>query len=115
MFLLLPAHPDCPGQFPQSRKTVVCIIINHLSMSLCVCELATFSLESGGNDRWIKFNANMTGLYRVHYAVDNWQALIAQLKEDHTVSNLNILESVFLFVAFVDCQLTVLERYQWSM
>jgi len=27
MFLLVPAHPGCPGQIPQSRKTVV----------LCVC------------------------------------------------------------------------------
>jgi len=30
MFLLVPAHPGCPGQFPQSRKTVVCV---------CVCVL----------------------------------------------------------------------------
>jgi len=29
MFLLVPAHPGCPGQIPQSRKTVVC----------CVCVL----------------------------------------------------------------------------
>jgi len=25
MFLLVPAHPGCPGQIPQSRKTVVCL------------------------------------------------------------------------------------------
>jgi len=25
MFLLVPTHPGCPGQFPQSRKTVVCV------------------------------------------------------------------------------------------
>jgi len=25
-FLLVPAHPGCPGQIPQSRKTVVCFI-----------------------------------------------------------------------------------------
>jgi len=31
MFLLVPAHPGCPGQFPQSRKTVVCV---------CVCATA---------------------------------------------------------------------------
>jgi len=24
MFLLVLAHPGCPGQIPQSRKTVVC-------------------------------------------------------------------------------------------
>jgi len=27
MFLLVPAHPGCPGQFPQSRKTVVCVCV----------------------------------------------------------------------------------------
>jgi len=26
MFLLVPAHPGCPGQIPQSRKTVVCVV-----------------------------------------------------------------------------------------
>ena len=30
MFLLIPAHPGCPGQTPQSRKMVVCV---------CVCAL----------------------------------------------------------------------------
>jgi len=25
MFLLVPAHPGCPGQIPQSRKTGVCV------------------------------------------------------------------------------------------
>jgi len=27
MFLLVPTHPGCPGQFPQSRKTVVCVCV----------------------------------------------------------------------------------------
>jgi len=27
MFLLVPAHPGCPGQVPQSRKTVVCVCV----------------------------------------------------------------------------------------
>lgn len=61
----------------------------HSSINLCVCTLVTFDLETGGNDLWIKFNANMTGLYRVHYDDNNWWALIAQLKQDHSVSNLN--------------------------
>jgi len=26
MFLLVPAHPGCPGQIPQSRKTVVVVV-----------------------------------------------------------------------------------------
>ena len=30
MFLLVPAHPGCPGQIPQSRKMVVCVCV-------CVC------------------------------------------------------------------------------
>ena len=30
MFLLVPAHPGCPGQNPESRKTVVCVCA-------CVC------------------------------------------------------------------------------
>jgi len=33
MFLLVPAHPGCPGQIPQSRKTVVCVCaINALKL-----------------------------------------------------------------------------------
>jgi len=31
MFLLVPAHPGFPGQIPQSRKTVVCVVC------VCVC------------------------------------------------------------------------------
>jgi len=27
MFLLVPAYPDCPGQNPESRKTVVCVCV----------------------------------------------------------------------------------------
>jgi len=27
MFLLVPAHPGCPGQNPQSRKMVVCVCV----------------------------------------------------------------------------------------
>ena len=68
-------------------------------MSLCICALVTFNLESDGSDSWIKFNANMTGLYRVHYDDDNWRALIAQLKQDHSVSNFNtrIIDSIRCF------------------
>jgi len=29
MFLLVPAHPVCPGQNPQSRKMVVCVCVYH--------------------------------------------------------------------------------------
>jgi len=27
MFLLAPAHPGCPGQNPESRKTAVCVCV----------------------------------------------------------------------------------------
>jgi len=27
MFLLVPAHPSCPGQNPKSRETVVCVCV----------------------------------------------------------------------------------------
>jgi len=29
MFLLVPAHPGCPGQNTQSRKTVVCVCVSN--------------------------------------------------------------------------------------
>jgi len=32
MFLLLPAHPGCPGQIPQSRKMVVCVCVYILAL-----------------------------------------------------------------------------------
>jgi len=35
MFLL--AHPGCPGQIPQSRKTVVCV---------CVCSFAVINMNA---------------------------------------------------------------------
>jgi len=34
MFLLVPAHPGCPGQFPQSRKTVVCVCVCVIIISI---------------------------------------------------------------------------------
>jgi len=41
MFLLVPAHPGCPGQNPQSRKTVVyvCVftILQLSVLSVCIC------------------------------------------------------------------------------
>jgi len=33
MYLLIPAHPGCPRQSPQSRKMVVCVCV-------CVCMCA---------------------------------------------------------------------------
>jgi len=36
MFLLVPAHPGFPGQIPQSRKMVVCVVC---VISLGYCQL----------------------------------------------------------------------------
>jgi len=36
MYLLVPAHPGCPGQSPQSRKMVVCCVCKLFS---CCCYL----------------------------------------------------------------------------
>ena len=36
MFLLVPAHPGCPGQIPQSRKMVVCV---------CVCVIVVVLIK----------------------------------------------------------------------
>jgi len=33
MFLLAPSHPGCPGQNPESHKTVVCVCV---CMRACV-------------------------------------------------------------------------------
>jgi hypothetical protein len=50
------------------------------------CISVNFQLHTPGNVKWIKVNANMTGVYRVHYDDDNWRALINQLWTNHTVS-----------------------------
>jgi len=34
MFLLVPAHPGFPGQIPQSRKTVVCVCVMNVDVTL---------------------------------------------------------------------------------
>ena len=47
MFLLVPAHPGCPRQFPQSRKTVVCVCMQIL-YSILECFLMAFK-----NSLWI--------------------------------------------------------------
>ena len=37
-------------------------------------------------NKWIKGTFKQVGFYSVRYAVDNWQALVQQLENDHTVS-----------------------------
>ena len=40
MFLLVPVYPGCPGQIPQSRKTVVCVCVCVITTVLC-CVILT--------------------------------------------------------------------------
>jgi len=45
MFLLVPAHPGCPGQIPQSRKMVVCVCVcYYVSLCFIFCFSVFFSL-----------------------------------------------------------------------
>ena len=54
MFLLVPAHPGCPGQSPQSRKTVVCVcavaVKLQLFKSFCSCfyDVALWKIFTAG-------------------------------------------------------------------
>uniref|UniRef100_A0A5F9DP19 Aminopeptidase n=1 Tax=Oryctolagus cuniculus TaxID=9986 RepID=A0A5F9DP19_RABIT len=49
--------------------------------------------------QWVKVNANMTGYYIVHYADDDWEALIKQLKADPYVlsdkDRANLINNIF--------------------
>ena len=69
MFLLVLAHPGCPGQIPQSRKTVVCV---------CVCVQ-----EEETTDTLSKHIADQEG---------GWQCqTIGVLKKTHTDKYLNFI------------------------
>ncbi len=46
---------------------------------------AAVEIELPGDLKWYKANLNGTGYYRVNYPVENWDALILQLQEDHEV------------------------------
>ena len=49
--------------------------------------------------QWVKVNANMTGYYIVHYADDDWAALINQLKRNPYVlsdkDRANLINNIF--------------------
>lgn len=34
---------------------------------------------------WVMFNLQQTGYYRVNYESSNWQLLVEQLRDDHTI------------------------------
>lgn len=49
--------------------------------------------------QWVKVNTNMTGYYIVHYADDDWAALINQLKRNPYVlsdkDRANLINNIF--------------------
>ena len=47
--------------------------------------MQAIGLGSSPND-WLLDNVQQMGYYRVNYDMENWKALIHQLKTDHTVS-----------------------------
>ena len=47
MFLLVPAHPGCPGQIPQSRKTLVCVLcVSCVRIHIAVALLLLLHLQT---------------------------------------------------------------------
>jgi len=51
MFLLIPAHPGCPRQNPESNKTVVCVcvcLIDHEDYMEILYENSVIVLASAG-------------------------------------------------------------------
>ena len=52
MFLLVPAHPGCPGQIPQSRKMVVCVcvLVTHWG-GICIQRRSPVPVLTGLNVR----------------------------------------------------------------
>uniref|UniRef100_A0A8B9XS36 Aminopeptidase n=1 Tax=Bos mutus grunniens TaxID=30521 RepID=A0A8B9XS36_BOSMU len=55
--------------------------------------------------QWIKVNTNMTGYYIVHYADDNWEALIKQLKINPYVlsdkDRANLINNIFELAGYL--------------
>ena len=55
---------------------------HHVLISVCVGSL---SVQEMGTEQWILANMKRTGFYRTNYDEANWDLLIKQLREDHTV------------------------------
>uniref|UniRef100_A0A8D0GFF3 Leucyl-cystinyl aminopeptidase n=1 Tax=Sphenodon punctatus TaxID=8508 RepID=A0A8D0GFF3_SPHPU len=64
--------------------------INNCSLHLCPYvylldqKSATITLNVSDDVKWVKFNVDMNGYYIVHYAEEDWQALIDLLQRDPT-------------------------------
>ena len=60
---------------------------------------------------WLKLNAGQFGFYRVNYDSDNWQALVQQLKTDHT----KLQASTDLTLYDVDKRNHFIRIYLWNL
>ena len=56
-----------------------CFEINDISQNITQSENKNTEMD------WIIINIQYTGFYRVNYDLQNWQAIAAQLKENHEV------------------------------
>ena len=88
MFLLVPAYPGCPGQIPQSHKTVVCVCVmfNHLHACHCgfiwkvlVCPKGCTDLPQVKQENQLANQSNqkmvtkMAGIYLCMYGQGRFQ------------------------------------------
>ena len=93
MFLLLPAHPGCPGQNPQSRKTVECIIWTHTNVTLYAvsrCKLV-----------FAVWRHCSTGYVCRNYHNCEWQRWLAELRPSSQKCRHSLVLSVQLFVVWL--------------
>lgn len=83
------------------RRMIIKTYHTNLEMKLIFflpyCPLDVFNLTE--EVHWVKVNANMTGYYIVHYADDDWEALIKQLKANPYVlsdkDRANLINNIF--------------------
>lgn len=77
-----------------------------LLVSLVLHSTATITLEN--EVKWIKFNAEQMGYYRVQYEESNWVAIIDQLKSNH--ERFSIKDRMGLITdAFALCEANMLQ------
>jgi len=71
MFLLVPAHPGCPGQIPQSRKTVVCVCVQMQRVCMtCLFSQNTKSyLQAHSRSQIVMLKVNGSQLFNRPYMI----------------------------------------------
>ena len=73
MFLLVPAHPGCPGQIPQSRKTVVCVCVTGYYGQNWIHHWqwkhidSTFQKKFPNQPSWCFYHCSFLGFRRITY------------------------------------------------